>query len=93
MTSSTICVNHTLNVLECHISASGQLRSLMMQGDQRCEPVPPENFLKLKKKNLKKKGFKTSKMSFLNNCHLESFEKIAIFGNFQEKNGNFLAIS
>ena len=92
MTSSTICVNHKLNVLECHISASGQLRSLMMQGDQRCEPVPPENFLKLKKKNLKKKGFKTSKMSFLNNCHLEIFEKwqfLAIFEKKWQFSGNF----
>ena len=31
-------------------------------------------------------------MSILNNCHLEFFEKMAIFGNFQEKKGNFLAI-
>ena len=39
MTSSTICVNHKLKVLECHISARGQLRSLMTQGDQRCERI------------------------------------------------------
>ena len=31
-------------------------------------------------------------MSILNNCHLEIFEKIAIFGNFREKKGNFLEI-
>ena len=50
--------------------------------------------LKLKKKvkfkkeieKKKIKGFKTSKMSFLNNCLLEMFEKMAIF----EKKGNFL---
>jgi len=39
MTSSTICVNHKLKVLECHVSARGQLRSLMTQGDQRCERI------------------------------------------------------
>ena len=31
------------------------------------------------------KGFKTSKISFLNNCDLEIFEK----WHFLEKNGNF----
>jgi len=31
-------------------------------------------------------------MSFLNNCPLQICEIMAIFGNFREKNGNFLAI-
>ena len=31
-------------------------------------------------------------MSFLNNCHLEIFEKMAVFCNFRLKNSNFLAI-
>ena len=37
-------------------------------------------------------GFETTKMSFLNNFHLEIFEKMAFFGKFWEKNGNVLAI-
>ena len=42
-----------------------------------------------KKGNLKKKGknisfgrFETSNMSFLNNCHLDNFEKMSIFWQF-----------
>ena len=35
------------------------------------------------------KGFKTSKISILNNFHLEIFEKMAIFGNFRQLKGNF----
>ena len=30
-------------------------------------------------------GFKTSKISFLNNCHLENFRKMKFFDNFLEK--------
>jgi len=50
-----------------------------------------EKKFKLKEKNFLK-GFKTSKMSFLNNCHFEFFFLNGNFSQFSRKKGNFLSI-